>query len=706
MLLTELEKGPSRLLLVDDEESNLLTLEAALHELGTIQKVQSGEQALEAINIFCPHVVLLDIEMPGMNGFEVCRKIKENPDTRNIAVIFVTAHGESKFESTSFELGAIEFISKPFDFRLCKLRVNNQLVLQRHTKELEDAKRKIFAEKERLKVTLNSIGDAVIATDIKANVTFMNPIAERMTGWVSGDAVGEHITKVMNLTDAYSKEVSINPVVLALQEQRIVAMALNSQITSLDGTTYRVEDSAAPIRDDGGVIGAIIVFHDISEAVAMAVKMSYLANHDQLTALPNRVMLHDRLQHACKVSSSKGTSVALLLIDVDHFKYLNDSLGHHLGDSIIKQVGVRLEKLFDPETTVARVGGDSFVVVLPEVSSPQFVDKLASNIIHEMKSPFLIGQAEYKLTVSIGISINPSDANTEESMMRHADVAMYRAKQQGRNCYCYFSGELEQILLERQKFDSLLRHSLGNNLLQVHFQPQFDLRSGKLIGAEALVRMPNSEGQLVPPLLFIPMAEETGLIHQLGAQVLRKSCLAAKKWLDAGYKLRVAVNVSAVQFANPRFCDSVEVILKETQLPSQYLELELTESALFADFEQTKSCLQKLTSLGVSIAIDDFGTGYSSLSYLKLFSINVLKIDQSFVRDMLSDVQSLDIVRTIVNLAKSLNMKLIGEGIETLEHKQKLAELGCEMGQGFLFSPPMPIEEYSKYLANSMSFSN
>ncbi len=815
MLFTDLNHTPNRLLIVDDESANLVILEEALKELGTIKTVGSGEEALAAVDSFRPHVILLDIEMPGMNGFEVCRRIKQNPQTRDIAVIFVTSHGESEFESYSLEHGGIDFISKPIDFRLCKLRVNNQLMLWRHTEalktakedlhelvshlpvfisywspewtnlfsndfvgawfgvpaekslethardllpallweeldtrcksagdesssftvhidqpesELEDVqvylaprvfdneilgytltlvditavkrvKKDLFTEKERLKVTLNSIGDAVIATDLEANVTFMNPIAERMTGWVSKEAIGEHIDRVMDLRDAYTQQLSLSPIALALKEQRIVAMALNSQLTSRDGMTYRVEDSAAPIRDDSGeVIGAIIVFHDVSESVAMAVKMSYLANHDQLTGLPNRVLLHDRLQHACKISLAKGMSVAVLLIDVDHFKYINDSLGHHNGDILINQVGKRLESVVDPNSTLARVGGDEFILVLPEVSNHNVVEQCAKSIVHGMQEPFHLEGKEYKLTVSVGISLNPTDATTEESLMRHSDVAMYRAKQQGRNCYCYFSEDLEAEQLKRHEVESLLRVALDRDALEMHFQPQIELSTGRLFGAEALVRIRDNEGQLVSPLQFIPLAEEIGLIHQLGEQVLMKSCLAAKSWRAAGSLLRVSVNVSALQFANPGFCDLVANILEKSGLSSEYLELEVTESALMLDFDQAKKTLRQLSSMGVSIAIDDFGTGYSSLSYLKLFSVHVLKIDQSFVRDMLSDSQSLDIVRTIVNLAKSLNMTLIAEGIEEEGQKRKLLELGCEMGQGYFYSRPLPEKNFAKYL--------
>ncbi|WP_343844983.1 two-component system response regulator [Bowmanella denitrificans] len=802
------------ILIVDDEAINRIILSEAVQDLGKLVEAETGEQALELADKLRPKVVLLDIDLPGIDGFEVCRRLKTNPSTSECAVVFVTSHSESSYEYHSLSQGGIDFIGKPIDLGLCRLRVKNQLILQQRTealqvakddlhelvtqvpvfiscwsKKLENlfsndfggdwfginakamtdqpmqhvfpaslynliqekiqeglplgtftvymperpndieyaqvyltarrmqeeeigflltlvdvtsvrrAKHDLMLEKERLKVTLNSIGDAVIATDTDGRVTFMNPIAERMTGMRSKEAEGEHIESVMNLCDADSKKPGINPIMLALQEKRIVAMALNSQLTAKSGEVYRVEDSAAPIRDDeGNIIGAIIVFHDVSESIAMAVKMSYLANHDQLTDLPNRILLHDRLGQACKQANSMGRQVAVFLIDVDHFKYLNDSLGHHHGDLIIKQVAKRLESLVDASATLARIGGDEFVLVVPGIRNSGIVDSIATAIVKEMADPFIIEAQEYRLSVSVGISLNPTDADDEESLMRHADVAMYRAKQEGRNRYCYFSEELEAKLLQRHNVELILRAAISNDALEVHYQPQIELNSGRIIGAEALVRLRDDKGGLISPIHFIPLAEETGLITQLGLQVMRKACMAASNWQQQGFDIRVSVNIAAKQFVESSLSDDVARLLEETKLSATQLELEVTESALMDNFEETQNILTNLVEMGVSIAIDDFGTGYSSLSYMKAFPINVLKIDQSFVRDMLLDKQSLDIVKTIAYLASSLGLTLIGEGIEEEQQKLALMDLNCELGQGYLFSKPLPLESFDKLL--------
>lgn len=691
------------ILIVDDEPSSLLILEDSLSDLAEVITSDTGLGAIKKAEQNQPDIILLDIQLPDISGLDVCRFIKDNPKTNSATVIFITSHNGSEFEHQSLQLGGIDYIQKPVDLKICRLRVANHLQLKKQEIQLRHSQKMLAIESERLRVTLNSIGDAVIATDIEEKITFMNPIAEIMTGWMMHKAVGKPITEIMDLRDATSKSKSLNPISIALKEKRIVAMALNCQLTSIDGRVHRVEDSASPIRDeDGNIIGAIIVFHDVSESIAMAVKMSHLANHDQLTDLPNRILLHDRVAHACKVSSQNRSLVALMLIDIDHFKYLNDTEGHLSGDLMIKLVAKRLESIVDVNNTLARVGGDEFVLLLPDIKSTSHVDAIASDIVQAMHQPFRIEGQEFNLTISVGISINPTDSVTAELMMSHADAAMYKAKEHGRDRFCYFSEDLEYYFHQRQTIDKLLRTSIEANRLEVHYQPKLELATGNIVGAEALVRLRDDEGNLISPVDFIPLAEETNLIIKLGHYVLKQSCLAAKKWLDKGFPIKVAVNVASKQFSQPNFINTVSLVLEETALPSQYLELEVTESALMHDFDETKATLEGLSQLGLSIAIDDFGTGYSSLSYLKRFPVDVLKIDQSFVKDMVVDEQSLDIVKAIIHLAHSLKLEIVGEGIEEQEQLTMLIELGCEQGQGYLFDKPLPESEFD-HLIDSLT---
>nr|WP_290444340.1 EAL domain-containing protein [Pseudoalteromonas sp. XMcav2-N] len=693
-----------RILIVDDDPSSILIIKKAVSDLGEVFSTSEASYAVTLIKEVKPHVILLDIDMGEYNGVDICRLLKSDPDTAHYIIIFITASHDTEIEFKSLTEGGADYIPKPIDLKTCRMRVYNQLAMLAYQQNLERISQALYQEKQRLKVTLNSIGDAVIATDTQAVITYMNPIAERLSGYAEGYAVGKHIEDILDLRDASSQSRSFNPAVMALEEKRNVAMALNCQLHSREGQIYRVEDSSAPIRDeDNTIIGAIMVFHDVSESVAMAVKMNFLANNDQLTGLPNRILLHDRLQHAIACSKASDTYTALLLIDLDHFKYINDALGHFLGDELIKKVAKRLESVIDPNATLARVGGDEFVLVLEEVRSVNYVAVVASNLITSFKEPFMLEQKEYQISVSIGVSMTELDANEEEVMMRHADVAMYRAKNQGRNTVCFFSQELEAELMKRHELEQQLRDALEKDNLIVLFQPQVEIASGKICGFEALVRLKDGSGGLISPLEFIPLAEEIGLIDTLGHQVLQKSCEFASQLVTLSWDLKVSVNVSAQQVRDEQFIEHVVQCLESSQVQSRMLELEVTESALIEDFEQTRRTLLALSNMGVSIAIDDFGTGYSSLSYLKSFPLDVLKIDRAFIMDMSTDEQSLGIVQTIVLLAQALGLKLVAEGVETHPQLTELSSLNCDVAQGYLYARPLDSQAAYEFAEHNLA---
>jgi diguanylate cyclase (GGDEF)-like protein len=524
----------------------------------------------------------------------------------------------------------------------------------------------------------------------------MNTIAEKMTGWQQAAAEGKHITQIMQLCDEESKPPCTNPVLIALAERLVVAMALNCELVHAStGEATPIEDSAAPIFDmDGVMLGAIIVFHDVSQAKALAMKMSFLANHDQLTGLPNRILLRDRIQQACRLATMIERQVGIILLDIDQFKYLNDSLGHQLGDELLNLLVKRLQSVLEAEQTLARVGGDEFVLIFPDIQHIEQISNLAQSIIRIMRQPFDVKGNKCSMSLSMGIALYPTDSDSEEELMRHADVALFKAKTEGRNRFCFFSDELGQRMLVRHRQEQDLREAIEHKRLEVHFQPKVALEDGHITGAEALVRMRAADGRLIPPSDFIALAEETGLIIPLGRFVLIQSCLQASRWRDAGMSIPVSVNIAAAQFTDPSLMTMIEQLLLEFNLPAQLLELEVTETALIQDPERTAQTLQKFRALGISIAIDDFGTGYSSLSYLKRFEIDVLKIDISFVKDMLVDKNDYEIVKTIISLGRSMNYALIAEGIETEEHQTRLLQLGCYFGQGYYYSKPLPADQF------------
>lgn len=810
------------ILIVDDMPSNIRVLREAVKDLGEVFYATSGEAALDMARTQHPDVMLLDIEMPGMNGYEVCQIIKADPQLCDIAIIFVTSHEQSIHELQALHYGGVDFIHKPLNIPVARARVQVQLALQRKTRLLtlarrdladlvhtlpafiafwndelnnvfcndingdwfdtpaaqmtgkslqevignngtallapyieqvlqninpsfemkfESAKKTTFGqvslvrrkddenseeqegflmlitdisdrkraeleledEKERMRVTLNSIGDAVIATDPDGKVTFVNPIAEDLTGYSAHEAFGKPIEAIMPLRDGSSGHELQNPIRLALREQRIVGMAFDCMLLNRSNQSLAVEDSAAPIRNHkGDITGAIIVFHDVSEARAMAVKMTHLAQHDPLTNLPNRILLRDRTEQALKKAQRHNTQVAMLLLDIDHFKTINDTHGHLTGDHLLQEIAKRLTGVLRSGDTLCRQGGDEFIVLLTDFDDSTHIAEFASRLQNIFSEPWQVADKSFELSMSMGISIYPDDSQDMDSLHRHADAAMYTAKQQGRNRYQFFSNEIENRLRTHMALEAHLRNALSANVFEVFYQPKVDARTNSIVGAEALVRWRNNN-ELIFPDAFISLAEETGLIIPLGKLVLQKACTQAKIWADQGFQLQVAINVSAVQF-NDEFVQTVAEVLALTGANSQQIELEITESLLVNDVNAS-TIINELQHLGVRIALDDFGTGYSSLSYLKRFPLDVLKIDQSFVRNMLDDEVDISIVKAIVQMATGLKLRLIAEGVETREHVQVLLGMGCHIMQGYFYSRPVPLEEMNKLLDVGLNIS-
>ncbi|WP_286233754.1 two-component system response regulator [Thalassotalea sediminis] len=686
-------------LAVDDERSNLLILEKALKQTCHLITTTSPFNAIPLFEKYLPTLVLLDIDMPEMDGFELCEKLKAISAEQSTNFIFITSHDEFDYEQRALQLGAVDFISKPLNIPICQLRINNQLHITRQTQLLKQSHAALAKEREHLRIILRSINDSVIATDEHGFITFMNPAAQRITDWDQQQALGEHISKVMTLTDATTGASLLNPIEHAIHEERAVAMALNTQLISKEGFTYRVEDSASPIiTEHGELIGGVIVFQDVSETVEMVTRMTHITQHDQLTGLPNRLLLHDRMIQAISKAKADNEQVATLVIDVDNFMYVNDTLGHQAGDEIINHIAKQLQMIAGNNVTVSRLGGDEFVFMLGAVKSYSTINYIANKILSTIKEPFTIKESEINVTVSIGISIYPQDAYSVEELIRHADTAMYKAKKHGKNCYWYFSEELSDELQDRVAIERELRDVLNRQALILHYQPKFSLKSGDVCGVEALVRIEKSNGQMLAPDLFIPIAEETGLILALGKQVLEISCRVAKQWHIQGNPTSIAVNIAAQQFNQSSFCQSIESLLKKYALPANLLELEITESALIDNFEQAIETINQLKAIGVSVALDDFGTGYSSLSYLKYFKLDVLKIDKSFVDSINSDNTAYSIVSAIVTLASSLALTLVCEGIETQEQLDTLKAMNCQLGQGYYFSRPLPLDQVESFM--------
>ena len=438
---------------------------------------------------------------------------------------------------------------------------------------------------------------------------------------------------------------------------------------------------------------------EISERKNTQEQLSYLAYHDGLTDLPNRTLFMDRLTQGLIRLAFHRRSAAVLFFDLDHFKHINDTLGHNIGDMLLKAVSERLKSCVREGDTVARLGGDEFAIMLADLARPEDVPLIAQKVTETLSQPFQIKDHQLFITTSIGISLYPSDCNDPEALLKAADLAMYRAKEQGRNNYQFYHPTLNTIAAERLSIETGLRQALEREEFLLHYQPLLDLATGHVIGIEALVRWRPPDGSLVSPAKFIPVAEETGLILSIGEWVLRTACRQTRAWQDAGFRnLRVSVNLSARQFHQKNLIQTIDKILKETGLDPRFLELELTES-IMQNAQEIIETLHEINARGMEISVDDFGTGYSSLSYLKRLPIQTLKVDQSFVKNIAMGTDDMVIVISIINLAHNLGLKAIAEGVETAEQLQSLRWLNCDRMQGYLFSRPLPADEITKLLA-------
>ena len=566
--------------------------------------------------------------------------------------------------------------------------------------ERADCAAALYEEQDRARVTLDSIGDAVISTDRRTRVTYLNAVAERMTGWTRQEAAGHEVEEVFEAVDGATGEQVRKAMELAMHDAIPVGLAPAYATAHGEALEAPFEDSAAPIHDRyGEVIGAVMVFRDMGSARALSNRMFYLAQHDSLTDLPNRVLLNDRLNHAICLAHRRRRKMAVLFLDVDRFKYVNDSLGHEIGDRLLQSVAQRLLHCVRRSDTVSRQGGDEFVILLSEITQAQDAAVSAEKMLQALAAPHRIDQHELRVTGSIGIVVYPDDGTEADVLLKHADFAMYHAKDQGRNNYQFFEPDLNVRALERQVLESGLRRAIDCQELVLHYQPKINLDSGAIVGAEAFIRWRHPERGLILPSQFVPIAEVCGSIIPIGRWVLREACRQARTWQLAGVgPLRIAINVSSAELRDRDFVLCVRNILAETGLAPCDLEIELRETVLMQESQFALEVLSALKELHVQLALDDFGTGYSSLSHLKQFPIDILKIDQSFVRELTTDSDASSIVGAVIGMGKNLGMQVVAEGVESREQLICLQQLSCPQGQGYYLSEPLTAVEFTRLL--------
>ncbi len=552
------------------------------------------------------------------------------------------------------------------------------------------AEERLFKEHELSEVTLRSIADGVITTDVDGRVTYLNPVAETLTGWSIEDACGQSIEAVYE-TSAHGRGAAHrDPVAIAVGEERVVWLGVEKTLRQRHGGEVPVEDSAAPIRDrSGAVVGAVLVFHDVTQQRALASQMAHMAHHDPLTDLPNRILFRDRLEQALKQANRTGGGVAVLFGDLDRFKHVNDSFGHAVGDLVMVEVARRLRDCVRAGDTVSRWAGDEFGVLLPQadLSGPE-IGEIARHIVAVVSEPIRVDEVSdpVEIGISLGISLYPLDATTSGELMKAADVALYDVKRNGRGNFQYFSAAMNEGARERAGMEAILRQALRNETLELQFQPRIRLSSGHATSVEALVRLRHGD-ELIGPTRFIRIAEETGLISVVGDWVIDAVCRQILAWSHTGLRdLKVSINVSPMQAARDEFYSSLLQTVERYGIHPSRIELEITESALMEPKKRITANLARLQKAGFTVALDDFGTGYSSLSYLNRLPIDTLKIDRSFMKNS-GTLEGRAVVAAVVALGKALGKGIVAEGVETQHQLDWLRTIGCEEVQGFYFAP-------------------
>jgi diguanylate cyclase (GGDEF)-like protein/PAS domain S-box-containing protein len=687
-------------LLVEDNVGDARLLHEMFREQGArdaqLLHVSCMSEAESHLAHRATDIILLDLGLPDAQGLGALRRA--HLAAPRIPLVVLTGLDDESMATQALQEGAQDYLIKGQIERRSLFRALRYAVERKHMEEA------LFVEKERAEVTLNSIGDAVACTDISGNITFLNIVASRMTGWSAHEAAGRPFAELFRILDATSRNVIPNPMEMAVVHNRHVHLPPNSILVRRDGSEIPIEDSVAPIHDrEGQAMGAVLVFRDVSETRAMALKLTHSAQHDFLTGLPNRMLLNDRVGQAIAFAVRHAQRVGVLFLDLDGFKHINDSLGHAIGDKLLQSIATNLVDCVRSSDTVSRQGGDEFVVLISEVNELSDAAFAARRLLKAVARPHSIDQHDLHVTTSIGVSVYPDDGLDAETLIKNADTAMYQAKENGRQSYRFFKPAMNVRAVERQFIEESLRRALEHDEFALHYQPKVDLKTGEICGAEALLRWTHPVRGAIAPSEFIPVAEDSGLIVPIGNWVLRQACRQARAWRDAAVPLpTMAVNISAMEFRNENFLEGVFLILDETGLDPRSLELELTESVLMKHVDTTETILNALKAAGVQLAIDDFGTGYSSLSYLRKFPIDTLKIDQSFIRQITTAPDQTTIVTAVISMGRSLNLRVVAEGLETREELAFLQAHHCDQAQGYYFSRPVPPEQFVTLFATGM----
>ncbi|TFW25311.1 EAL domain-containing protein [Duganella callida] len=563
------------------------------------------------------------------------------------------------------------------------------------------AQQQLQVEKERIEVTLASIGDAVITTDIVGRVESINEVAQQLTGWAESRARGMELHQVFVLANNFGQH-SLLKAMKAIYSGGEVVKVGNQSLRSRQGEISTVEYTANAIRTARGEVqGSVLVFRDVTERRQLMQQISWQSNHDILTGLPNRAALALRFEQEVARAREHNYLLAVCLFDLDHFQHVNEALGQAVGDEILKQAASRLHDFAGQRYYVARLGGDEFVLLLPDLNSRAAIEQAMGQLMTALSRDYMCGGRAVGMSASVGIAVYAGTDISADSLLRHADQALYQAKVTGRNRHHFFDSDLDEQVRTHHNRRTEVRNAVRANELVLFYQPKLDMRKGRIIGMEALLRWNHPLRGIIGPMDFLPIVEHSDVIVDIGEWVLREALRRLQSWRAADPQWVISVNIAARHFQRPDFVERLKAILAEyPEVPPHMLELEILESSALSDISHVRAIMQDCQALGISFALDDFGTGYSSMSYLKRLPADVLKIDQSFVRNMLVDRDDLHLVSAVIGLARSFGLKVIAEGVETTEHGAMLMRLGCDLVQGYGIARPMPADEVLSWVAS------
>ncbi|AMK77413.1 MULTISPECIES: EAL domain-containing protein [Methylomonas] len=682
-----------KILAIDDTPANLALLGLALQDDYQIQIATSGGKGLELALDAPPDLILLDIMMPDMDGYETCRRIKANPLLKDIPIVFVTALNEIQAETLGFSLGAADYLTKPISIEIARLRIRNLLEREQFRQELQRRE----AEQRLAASVFAHTHDSVVITDSENRIIDANAAFSRITGYSREEVLGK------------------NPSILKSGRQstefyKAMWQALNAHDhwsgelwnRNKKGEVFAALTSISVVRDDNGQIHHYIgLSADITPLKNHEYDLERIAHFDPLTGIPNRVLLADRLSQALAHTHRAGNHMAVCYLDLDGFKPVNDQFGHEVGDQLLIEISLRIRDCLRAGDTVARIGGDEFVLLLLDFNDTRECEAVLERMLCKVAEPLTIADNLVCVSASLGLTFYPDDRANADTLLRHADQAMYVAKQRGKNRYHRFDQELDRIALIRGETLTQIEAALINNQFVLYFQPKVNMRLGKVLGAEALIRWQHPERGLLSPAAFLPDIEGTEMVIALGNWVFARALDHLQNWQNMGLNIVISINIAPRHLLHHDFVETLRAgFAAHPQLRPHCLELEILETAALEDIGRVTAVMKECQKLGVGFALDDFGTGYSSLTYLKALPAETLKIDQSFIRDILGDPEDLAIVAGIINLTAAFHRQVIAEGVETEEHGLLLLKLGCDNAQGYGIARPMPAGDLPAWIAN------